>query len=416
LPARSLEGRVPRNAGRRQAQGEPVISLSDVYDKDLNFLIGSGASYGLLPTLKLGIKNENDKAWSLEELATHFEDTSDARYIPLFMHYYQSCIRPAQEFVPELMIDETAKAVLANYQQFIELLLSLLPRRKVLERRCNLFTTNFDGCIPLTADRILERGSHDFVLNDGTRGFRRKVLEARNFSTFLCQTGIFDRHQTSVPQVNFIQLHGSVYWRKTTGGIEVNYGIPPGDGLLSGPLLAKLQPFSQALMNSDSGLEALANPFTDDERQAFWTKYKELPVVNPTKWKFHETVYEEHYYQMLRLLSYELEKPNAVLITFGFSFADEHILNLVKRSLSNPHLQVFVCCHSKDAHTELSEVFRRDRNVRCLALPNEEPLDFTAFNNQILAFQTDASVTPQSAAPPKSTGASPAEGAVGEVA
>ena len=72
----------------------------------------------------------------------------------------------------------------------------------------------------------------------------------------------------------------------------------------------------------------------------FWKAYKELPVVNPTKWKFHETVFEEHYNQALRTLSYELEKPNTVFIIFGFSFADEHILSLVKRSLSNPTLKV----------------------------------------------------------------------------
>src|SRR5260221_9249952 len=55
------------------------------------------------------------------------------------------------------------------------------------------------------------------------------------------------------------------------------------------------------------------------------TLFPYTTLFRSTKWKFHETVYEEHYYQMLRLLSYELEKPNAVLITFGFSFADEHI-------------------------------------------------------------------------------------------
>ena len=118
--------------------------------------------------------------------------------------------------------------------------------------------------------------------------------------------------------------------------------------------------------------------------ETFWAKYELMPIVNPTKWKFHETVYEEHYYQMLRLLSYELEKPNAVLITFGFSFADEHILNLVKRSLSNPRLQVFVCCFNSAEHTLMEQKFKGYRNVKCLVL-DDEVMNFTAFNETVLA-------------------------------
>jgi len=120
------------------------------------------------------------------------------------------------------------------------------------------------------------------------------------------------------------------------------------------------------------------------ELNAFWESYEKMPIVNPTKWKFHETVYDEHYYQMLRLLSYELEKPNAVLITFGFSFADEHILNLVMRSLSNPGLQVFICCYSKSGHDSMLERFKGHRNVECLALADDQQMNFTAFNEQVL--------------------------------
>ena len=131
--------------------------------------------------------------------------------------------------------------------------------------------------------------------------------------------------------------------------------------------------------------------FTADALGAFWAKYELMPIVNPTKWKFHETVYEEHYYQMLRLLSYELEKPNAVLISFGFSFADEHILNLVMRSLSNPRLHVFVCCFNGAEHASMEQKFKGHRNVKCLVL-DDGVMNFTAFNEKVLTWPdaTDA--------------------------
>lgn len=365
-----------------------TISPSDVYDKDLNFLFGSGASFGLFPTLALGIQNELGKSWSLEDLATHFESNSDPRLIPLFMHYYNACIHPAQIFTLDSVAgDCTREQVVASYRSFLGTILRILQRRKALDRRCNIFTTNYDGCFPLVADEILREGSIDFLLNDGARGFSRRYLQARNFNTYLCQTGIFERHQASIPQINLVHVHGSVYWHKEKSSIVVDYMPSPTTSLLSASALLKLAPFSACLGNTTAKLANLEDPgFTKAELDEFWSSYEKLPIVNPTKWKFHETVFEEHYYQMLRMLSYELEKPNAVLITFGFSFADEHILNLVKRSLSNPHLQVFVCCYSKGTRDALENEFRGHRNVRCIALDDGQ-MDFSAFNERIFMLE-----------------------------
>ena len=363
-----------------------MISISDIYDKDLNFLFGSGASFGLLPTLQLKLRTgEGDSRYSLEELATKFEHDNDRRLIPLFMHYYATCIRPAEQLTLDgAVATEAGKIVVDNYRVFLTTALEMVRRRNALDRRCNLFTTNYDGCFPLVADALLNEGLIDFVLNDGARGFTRRTLQARNFGSYVCETGVFGRHQTSIPQINLIHLHGSVYWSKAGGAIRVGYDLSAREGLLDDAAIALLKPFSAALDNPDGTLTDLPTPeFSDDVMSAFWKSYIQMPIVNPTKWKFHETVYEEHYYQMLRLLSYELEKPNAVLITFGFSFADEHILNLVMRSLSNPGLQVFVCCFSPSDHATMQDKFKGNRNVRCLVL-DTGMMDFTAFNESVL--------------------------------
>ncbi len=380
-----------------------MISIGDIYDKDINFLFGSGASSGLLPTLQLGMrKGQGDRSYSLEELATKFEqeDQDRRRLVPLFMHYYLSCIRPA-----EMLTLETATATaegaaaISNYRAFLTTALEMVKRRKALDRRCNVFTTNYDGCFPLVADALINEGHTDFVLNDGTRGFNRRILQARNFGSYLCHAGVFGRYQASIPQINLIHLHGSVYWSKAGSSIQVDYGPSEREALLDEAAMAKLNPFSAALINENAVLADLpATTFTNEELDEFWSKYKDMPIVNPTKWKFHETVYEEHYYQMLRLLSYELEKPNAVLVTFGFSFADEHILNLVMRSLSNPGLQVFVCCYSERSHAAMEEAFKGCRNVKCLVLADQKKMDFAAFNEHVLAWPEAAGSTSSVAA------------------
>ena len=359
------------------------IKAEDIYDKNLNFLLGSGASYGLFPTLALKILNDEGKPYTVETLATSF-DESDSKFTLVFMHYYATCIKPVIEFnLAAAEADQHKQAVIANYVAFLDTTLQLLQRRKPMEKRCNVFTTNYDGCIAHVADSLFKRANVDFVLNDGARGFHRRFLQARNFNSFLCQTGVFERHTSGVPQINLIHLHGSVYWHKEVASIRVDYAQRQVDDIMSEATAAKLLPFSACLEGEGNTVTDLPQvELSDKEKSDFWNAYKQLPIVNPTKWKFHETVFEEHYYQMLRLLSYELEKPNAVLVTFGFSFADEHILNLVQRSLSNPTLQVFICCFDQAEVSRMKLNFATYKNVQCVAL-SDGVLDFTAFNQQV---------------------------------
>lgn len=232
------------------------------------------------------------------------------------------------------------------------------------------------------------KGSHDFVVNDGTSGFHRKHLHSKNFSTFQCQTGIFERSNYGVPQLNIIHLHGSVYWFKNDDKIEVNYRNDF-KNLLSQQTIAKLKNYSTFLSTNDDSRNIPTLRFSKKQMDAFWENYNKLPIVNPTKWKFHETVFEEHYYQMLRLLSYELEKPNAILITFGFSFADEHILRLVQRSLSNPQLQTFICCYSHGSANSMRNEFRLWKNVKVIGPPEGEKMDFTNFNKFVFSLKPE---------------------------
>ncbi|WP_372363861.1 hypothetical protein ACCQ07_05380 [Xanthomonas sp. NCPPB 3583] len=365
---------------------EDHIKVADIYDKSLSFLIGSGASVGLLPTLALKIKDEIGLTSTIEELATRFEK-QDARFDWLFAHYYKTCIRPAQIFRPEDANTEDKKKVLSNYEVFTATLLRILQKRKALDRRCNVFTTNYDSCFFHAADALIRKGEFDFHLNDGTRGFRTRYLHARNFNSYLCQAGVFDKGLSGIPQINLINLHGSIYWKKVADSIVVDYGIDHKESYLPDFIIPDVEAFSDQLYDPNNDVDNLtALPMPPHISEAFWKKYRALPIVNPTKWKFNETVFEEHYYQMLRYLTYELEKPNSVLISFGFSFADEHILNLIKRSLSNPTLQVFICCYSVSEHSRLAPKFKLFANVKFIVLADNE-MSFTEFNESVFNIQ-----------------------------
>ena len=366
----------------------PIIEPSEVYDKNLNFLLGSGASFGVLPTLALQISDEGQDSHSIESLATELElQQKPVLHTLLFMHYYKHCIEPAFLLSFNDETDEELKSTArANYRKFLQNLISVLNAKKQ-KKRCNLFTTNYDNCLTLVADELLQSGETDFIINDGGHGFHKRFLEARNFNQTVYRSGIFGRHQNELPQLNLIHLHGSVHWYRDEQKIEISYDttllhqrcLPPN-------LIPDLTSFSNTLLQEGATIEQLSEIETSEQVIAqFWSLYSKLPIVNPTKWKFHETVFEEHYYQMLRLLSYELEKPDSVLITFGFSFADEHILNLVKRSLSNPTLQLYVCCFDEDEHAKMTELFRQNRNVSLVSTSSN--LDFSKFNEEVFSLQ-----------------------------
>lgn len=360
------------------------IKKEDIYEKNLNFLLGSGASYGLLPTLSLQVKDKGcGEAHTVETLATKYEENADF-LAHLFSWYVNKVILPAAEFELGDAGKKTPErdAAIKNYRQLLETILTILSK-KSHKKRVNIFTTNYDGMIAHTAEALLRLGSYDFHLNDGTDGFVKRTLNARNFGRYFQDHGVFDRHSKSVPQVNLIELHGSVYWYKDGEKIEVSYDLQRAKKRISKVPLREDQDFFDGLLDESKTDEDLSPPVdsTKIKNEAFQQAYKALPIVNPTKWKFYETVFEEHYYQMLRLLSYELEKPDAVFIAFGFSFADEHILNLVKRSLSNPSLHMYVCCFDDDEKTLMEKRFLGFANVELIRV--DGVLDFSAFNDEV---------------------------------
>ena len=372
---------------------EPIEAL-DAYNKNINILIGSGASADLFPTLALKIKDESGRRETIEKLATKFDRHSE-KLAALFMHYYDTCIYPVQKFTISEVKDANGLANLENYEIFLKTLLGLLDRRNDLSRKINIFTTNYDGCLEHSADSLLMSGSHDFVVNDCASGFHKKHLHAKNFNTFQCQTGIFERANYGVPQLNIIHLHGSVNWVKSGEKIEVKY-TQDFNYLLEPETVCKIKQFSTYLgTEGETTVNIPSVSLTNQEIECFWKEYNKLPIVNPRKWKFHETVFEEHYYQMLRLLSYELEKPNSILITFGFSFADEHILKLVQRSLSNPLLQTFICCYSQASAREMEEEFKLWKNVKVISLPDGARMDFTSFNKYVFSLKPETYMPPE---------------------
>ena len=363
-----------------------AFSLYDIYEQNLNFLFGAGASYGFLPTLALDLRKSETESYTFETLAKELENGRNL-YTLLFMHYYNACIRTGLPKTSNVPYPPHRQEVLKEYKTFLRTVTTVLQKQSRNDKKCNIYTTNYDNCFEISSDELLAEQAVNCVINDGSDGFQKRHFHTKNFNNRVVQQGIFDKHAQYIPQINILHPHGSVYWQKQEQSILVDYNNTQYDIEFDDNQKALLAEFEEIINDSQKTIDDVVhfgetNSFDDEAFKPgeFWKRYDEIPIVNPTKWKFHETVFEEAYYQVLRHLSFELERPNSVLITFGFSFADEHILHLVQRSLSNPSLTVYISCFNEAEKSLMSKRFKGYPNVKYLAI--DEDLNFARFNRE----------------------------------
>ena len=334
--------------------------------KNINFLIGSGASVPFYRTLSLG----DDKP-SFEELLST-DQISDCNKKILYYYYYHNVILPMESLIDDnQQFSQSQTEVLKNYKLFIKKLLSFLKdESNEKPKRINVFTTNYDLMFEKCFQEILNEKTNCFF-NDGSVGFINRTLNPQNFNLNICRTGYLDKYKKEVPTINLIKIHGSISWEKhDKDTIKVNY-LPKiiiseikdlNDNEFSN-LLSLMDKTNNSNLNARlSELYATNKNEIDD----FYEKYKSLAIINPNKWKFYETVFEQHYYQQLRNFSYELEKENSILIIFGFSFADEHIKEVFERVLNNPSLEVYLICYNQKVQDDFKNIFNGGNNIEFL--------------------------------------------------
>lgn len=341
--------------------------LKDIQGKNVNFLIGAGASAGVVPTLWMKSINK-----SFEDLLTS-KDFDENQKKVLYFIWFELWIRKTKIIDFDLNI-ETHK----QYERFIQNLINFLNNEGFdRPKRVNIFTSNYDTLFENTFDSLSKENRLTYF-NDGSRGFFKKYISTENYHLKISHSGMSDSFQREIPTINLLKIHGSVTWSNINNEIEVSLENEAYNELCD--LSDKIK---EAINNYNNtwyiGEEELLDPNkyeesilggTLDELQfstelttifekfsdlidSFYEKYRNFPVVNPTKEKFSDTVFQQHYYQLLRMLSFELEKQDSVLVVFGFSFADEHILEIVRRSIVNPKLKIYVIAYNKGAKEQI---------------------------------------------------------------
>lgn len=313
----------------------------------LNFLIGSGAS---LPA----IKTAGDIEKKLDKLIKDGKAEEADREMVGFIEAIGKTYKQLKEDpIYSADLDETFN----NYSNFIAIIDQILFFRKneILPRQATIFSTNYDMFIEFAASN-----SPSIIINDG---FDRSSGQSENFA--FAPEKYFDRtyrasslyaRRVEIPTINLIKPHGSLNWTKKGSNLVYN--------------ASAVQPLTPA---------EKADPAKVSE---YLSKHF---LIMPNFRKFHETLMERVYYDLLRLFSKSMEQENAALMAFGFSFSDEHILDITKRTLRNPTSQLIIFAYSHDDIAPYQAKFAKHRNVSIIGPPAGININFLRLNNILSA-------------------------------
>ena len=340
----------------------------------INVLLGSGFSGSVVPVL------QGRESWfqTVDEYIRDCPGNEREMWLSaralLRAEYFKSIMHP----LCEADATELQKALVASACRLIE-----NRGTTTLPKRVNFFTTNYDPLIELSLESL------GVPFNDGFVGRGKPRFDPSAFRRLMCEQSLFMEYTSQVTTANVLKAHGSLTWRRV-GGFdrkEIAYSsvestlddcIEGHESVLGLPAISELatlveKPCDAAPFES---FMKLVDDLSSDEIAlllSFATSYDStLCIVNPAKRKFEETVLEQSYYDLLRIYANELDRNNSLLLVFGFSFADEHILELTKRAIrSNPKLIVLISCHTRGDAAWYRSLFPNADNVYLL-VPKED--------------------------------------------
>lgn len=354
----------------------------------VNFLFGAGFSANIL-----GILNNNEVIFeALQKYQAKDEnERKKVTILTAFMYwsFFNSCIKPISE-------KTTKDDSFDQYKEFGNIVYRIFSERgnPSLDRQFNIFTTNYDPIIELIFDHS------NCICNDGFEGRIQPRFSTDNYSKTYYRHAMFSNRKVEIPSVNLFKLHGSVTWENDDGDIIYQHYCDKISAFFDTYLklfnnLSKIDDLLTA-NQPDEAKEHIKSLFAKrifdtlldkaDAYDNFIKEYKKsFLIVNPTKEKFSDTLLNKNYYELLRIFSNELEKENTLMVANGFSFRDEHILDLVKRSMVNPYLKILIFVYQESEIKDMQKRFGdvKNNNITYITLKGEK-LSLTYFN-QILS-------------------------------
>lgn len=192
-------GGAPMNESEREILIKKLRKLA--ITKQLNFLIGSGASVPAIPLMgMIEAESNNERNYKLANIVR------------------ETCTSLLSE---SRKLNFHEENVLKNYMDFISVVLAMLnlANSRQTPKSANIFTTNYDLFIEKAIDTLMQ--DNRLVFNDGANGYLNRYLDSTNYNRLVSYKGLNDNYINEIPSLTLIKPHGSINWVKHNEKIQI---------------------------------------------------------------------------------------------------------------------------------------------------------------------------------------------------
>ncbi len=221
--------------------------------------------------------------------------------------------------------------------------------KKILQRplnlkRANIFTTNYDLAFEYAFDKL----GVNFI--SGFSGFQKRTFKPETFEYDLFFPG--STTQGKVQRIEkvlrYYKIHGSLTWLKETPSENNVYGI------------------SEVPIEVIRGMKDFENI-----------------MIYPTTAK-KSFALDFPYSELFRQFASTISQSQSVLITYGYSFSDEHINDIIYQALTIPSFTLIIIDFNGSKTSDEIKKLRDLKDPRVIILEGEQLGSFSFFVEQLL--------------------------------
>lgn len=236
-----------------------------------------------------------------------------------------------------------------NKYYFHERLVKKLLQRPLNLKRGNIFTTNYD----LAFENAFDNQGVNYI--DGFSGFQNRTFKPETYDYDIYYPGSTTQGKVSRIEkvIRYYKIHGSLTWIKTSPSATNIYGI-------------KEVPIDLIRRLKDDPNDSLIGDI----------------MIYPSATKKSYTL-DFPYSELFRQFASAITQSQSVLLTFGYSFCDEHINDIIYQALSIPSFTLVVIDFLGTKNKGIKKL--KDLNdPRIIILEGSDLGDFLFFTQNIM--------------------------------
>jgi len=236
-----------------------------------------------------------------------------------------------------------------NKYNYHERLVKKVLQRPLNLKRANIFTTNYD----LAFENAFDNLGVNYI--DGFSGFQNRTFKPETYDYDIYYPGSTTQGKVSRIEkvIRYYKMHGSLTWVKTPASPANIYGI-------------KEYPIDLIRKLKDEPNQTLIGDI----------------MIYPSATKKSYTL-DFPYSELFRQFASAITQSQSVLFTYGYSFSDDHINDIIFQALSIPSFTLIIIDYLGTKNLNINKL-RELNDPRIIILEGSQLGDFLYFTQYVM--------------------------------